>query len=159
MPSVVSNAGPIIALASLGQLGLLRLLFAQISIPTSVRAEILDETSAAALAAATWITTHPPQDVLAVQLLRDQLDAGESEAIILAKESAADWILLDDRAARRQAQAIGLQVVGTLGILLMSKAAGHLSAVKPLLVRLRESDFHMSTELYEQVLVEAGEAA
>jgi predicted nucleic acid-binding protein len=76
----------------------------------------------------------------------------------LAKEIDADWLVLDDLAARRQAQKIGLRVIGTLGVLLMGKTAGHGSALKPLLDNLRESGFRMSAELYKQVLQDAEES-
>ena len=95
MASVVSNTGPILALAHIGQLELLRKLFNNITLPPAVRAEIIDETSSAAVAGASWISVQPVHDVLAVQLLREQLDAGESEAVVLAKELSADLVLLD----------------------------------------------------------------
>lgn len=93
-----------------------------------------------------------------VQLLRESLDVGESEAIALAKEISAAWLLLDDLDARRKARAIGLRVVGTLGIFPMSKGAGHIAQVKPLLDQLRQTNFHADSDLYQQVLKEAGEA-
>lgn len=86
-PKVVSNTGPIIALAHIGQIDILRRIFGQVLIPTAVRAEIQDEISLAALSKADWIIIGEAKDTLAVQLLREELDAGESEAIILAKEN------------------------------------------------------------------------
>jgi len=105
VPKIVSNAGPLIALASIGQFELLHNLFGEVIIPPAVRAEVLagdeGEAGVSELIAAKWIKTVSVQDDLAVQLLRDELGAGESEAIVLAKETAADWTLLDDLAARR----------------------------------------------------------
>ena len=86
MPSVVSNTGPLIALATIGQFDLLRKLFGEILIPPAVRAEILDENTVNAVTAADWIMVRTAQDEIAVQLLRGELDAGESEAIVLARE-------------------------------------------------------------------------
>lgn len=83
MPSVVSNTGPLIALAAIGQLDLLRKLFGEILIPPAVRAEILDETTVNASSAANWIMVRTAQDEIAIQLLKAELDAGESEAIVL----------------------------------------------------------------------------
>jgi hypothetical protein len=154
----VSNTGPLIALISLNQLELLHRLFGSVFIPLAVRAEVQDELSLRLLATADWIQARPAQDILAIQLLHDRLGAGESEAIILAKEIGASWTLLDDLAARRTAQAVGLQVVGTLGVLLMAKVAGHIPAIKPLLDLLRQTNFHMSADLYEHMLEQAGEA-
>jgi predicted nucleic acid-binding protein len=58
------------------------------------------------------------------------LDAGEAEAIALAKQVAADWLLTDDAAARLFASALGVEVHGSLGILLWAAAAGHLDRIK-----------------------------
>ncbi|MCX5977018.1 MAG: DUF3368 domain-containing protein [Coprothermobacterota bacterium] len=157
MVSVVSNTGPLIALAQIVQFDLLHRLFGEIIIPQAVRNEIQDDMSVAALTAADWITVQPAQDMLAVQLLKEELDAGESAAIILAKELKADLVLIDERAAARKARALGLRVIGTLGVLLLGKRTGHLSAIKPLLDNLRENDFHMSANLCNQVLHDAGE--
>ncbi len=55
---------------------------------------------------------------LAQFLLTQQQSRGELEAIILAKELAADYVVLDDLLARRKAQQLGLQVIGTVGLLL-----------------------------------------
>lgn len=157
MANVVSNTGPLIALAQIGQFDLLRRLFGKIIIPPAVRAEIQDEMSVAALTAADWITVQPAQDTLAAQLLREELDAGESAAIVLAKELDADLVLIDERAAARKARALGLRVIGTLGVLLLGKRAEHLSIIKPLLDSLGKNDFRMSANLYDQVLRDAGE--
>ncbi len=157
MPKIVSNTGPLIALAGVGQFDLLHKLFGSILIPPAVRAEILNETALTALAAADWITVQAIQDVIAIQLLREELDDGESEAIVLARELDADLILIDERAARRKARSLGLQMVGTLGVLLMAKDKGFIDAIKPLIESLRGAGFHMSEDLCRQVLDSAGE--
>lgn len=158
MPEVVSNTGPLIALASIGQLDLLRALFGTVHIPLAVRDEIQDDVSVTALRNAAWLVVQAVQDALAVQLLTEALDAGESEALILAKELAADRVLIDERAATRRARSIGLQAIGTLGVLLLAKRQGLISALRPLLNDLRTAGFHMSDLLYQQVLASAGEA-
>lgn len=147
MADVVSNTGPLIALAQIDRFDLLRRLFGRIVIPPAVRAEIQDGGSEAALTAADWITVRPPQDTLAAQLLGEVLVAGESATIILASELGADLVLIDERTATRKARALGLPVIGTLGVLLLGKRAAHLSAIKPLL-----------DSLYDQVLRDAGES-
>jgi predicted nucleic acid-binding protein len=154
---IVSNTSPLIALAAIKQLELLRLLFERIVIPPAVRAEVQNAPARAALEAADWIIIQPPRDVFAVRLLGETLDAGESEAIVLAQELGADWLLLDEHVARRKAASAGLHVVGTLGLLLMGKQAGHLPALKPWLELLQQTDFRADAELYAQMLALAGE--
>ncbi|MBI4632000.1 MAG: DUF3368 domain-containing protein [Chloroflexi bacterium] len=157
MPNVVSNTGPILALANVEQFDLLRQLYSKVFIPPAVRAEVKDDISLAAITSANWITIQTVKDELAVNLLREELDPGESEAIILAKELSADLVLIDDRAARRKAQSVGLNVIGTLGILLLGKQNKHITLIQPTLNRLRERGFRMSNDLYEQVLKDASE--
>jgi len=157
VPKVVSNTGPLIALASIGQISLLQSLFGTILIPPAVRAETQDEVTTKALAEADWIVIHAVQDLLAIKLLQEELDAGESEAIVLAQEITADLILIDERAATRKARSIGLQTIGTLGVLLMAKQEGLPIVVSQLLNDLRNTGFHMSNNLYHQVLNSAGE--
>ena len=59
--------------------------------------------------------------------------------------------------ARQQAEAIGLKVTGTLGILLRAKQAGLIPAVKPLVNDATAQGFRLSTELHRDVLGLAGE--
>lgn len=159
MANIVSNTGPIIALAGIGQLDLLRSLFGAVIIPPAVAAEIKDEKSIRALRQAEWISVRPASGVLAVQLLLDEIDAGESEAIVLAQELQAELLLLDERAATRKARAIGLQTIGTLGLLLLAKEQGIIPTIQPMLGELRQVGFHMSIPLFHQVLKSAGESS
>ncbi|MBN1873268.1 MAG: DUF3368 domain-containing protein [Anaerolineae bacterium] len=124
MPEVISNTGPLIALASIGQFELLHQLFEIVYIPPAVRAEILDQHTLHAITTADWIVVCAIQDKIAVQLLKENLDAGESEALILAREQNAEMLLIDERAARRKAATLELTTIGTLGVLLMAKDRG-----------------------------------
>lgn len=158
---VVANAGPLISLAAIGKLDLLKALFEQILIPQAVYDEVVvhgeGEPGSQEVRDAEWIRAAQVQDRLAVDLLRETLDMGESEAIVLAQELNARYVLLDDGLARRKARLIGLRMTGTLGILLMAKEAGLISAVRPILDELRQTDFRMSDRVYQQVLLKAGE--
>ena len=160
---VVSNSGLLIALAAIGKLNLLKDLFGQVCIPAAVYDEVVvhgaGQPGAAETAGAAWITTLPVTGRLPVNLLRDELDAGESETIVLAQELRAAYVLMDDAVARRKAQLIGLPVTGTLGVLLMAKALNLIPAVKPALDDLRRTDFRMSPSVYWEVLGKASEAA
>jgi len=157
MPEIVSNTGPLIALASIDQFDLLHELFGTVCIPPAVRSEIIDPRTLDAVSGANWMVVCTTKDEIAVQLLKEELDAGESEAIILARERNADLLLLDERAARRKAATLELTVIGTLGVLLMAKNRGLIPALKPLLADLRDAGFYMGEELYAQVLHSAGE--
>ena len=158
---VVSNAGPLITMATISRLDLLKALFEQIVIPQAVYDEVVvhgeGEPGSQEIDEATWITTVQVKDRLAVNLLQETLDAGESEAIVLAQELNARYVLLDDGLARRKARLIGLRMTGTLGILLMAKEAGLIPAIRLVLDELRQTDFRVSDRVYREVLTRAGE--
>lgn len=157
---VVSNSTPLIALAWLGRLDLLPTLFETIHIPQAVYDEIHHNPQAIGateLSAVDWLVIVPVRDILAVQLLLDQLDLGESEAIVLAHELEADLLLMDERRGRRRALQSGLTVVGTLGILVQAHQQGLIGPLRPALEKLRQLPFHASETLYNEVLRRVGE--
>ena len=90
-------------------------------------------------------------------VLRRALADGEREAIALAVEMRADAIVLDDLPARRVAQAAGLNVVGTLGVLLWAKRMGLVERVRPDLDALVRTSFFLTPQLYDELLRAAGE--
>ena len=119
MPTV-SNTSPILNLAIVGHLDLIRNQFGKIIIPPAVLQElkVQEERPGSALirqaVAANWIQVHKVDNPALVQLLRQSLDAGESEAIALAIETHAEKLLLDERDARKLAKSFGLSVTGVL---------------------------------------------
>jgi len=151
---VVSNASPIIALEQIGHLGLLHRLFSDLLIPSAVRREI-----SPAIVVPSWIVERRLSQPIGARILQASLGAGESEAITLALELNARRVILDDRAARRLATALGLPVIGTLGVLLASKRKGFISSLRPSLDALVTSGFRIAPSLYELVLTDAGEAS
>ena len=101
---------------------------------------------------------RPVADRHAVRLLRSQLHAGESEVLVLGHELSAVWVVLDDLDARRIASRLGLQVVGTIGLLLAAKQRGDIPSLRIELDRLLAKGFRLSPKLRALVLARAGEA-
>jgi predicted nucleic acid-binding protein len=87
------------------------------------------------------------------------LDLGrrELEAMALALENRSRIVLLDDALARRIVQAAGLQVWGTLRLLLEAKAKGLTQSIKPAVGRLEGSGMWISDSVRQRVLALAGE--
>ena len=94
-----------------------------------------------------------------VQKLRENLDPGEAEAIVLAIEHRAALLLVDERRARRTAAAAGIAVTGLLGVVARAKRAGMIDLAKPVLDDLiQNARFWIGSDLYAAVLAELGEA-
>lgn len=97
------------------------------------------------------------QDRLAVEVLLDDLDLGEAETIVLAREMGADWVLMDEKKARRKLTQLGLNKIGTVGILLKAKQLGLLPVIRPDLERLSQQGFSLSQAVIDAVLQQANE--
>ena len=149
---IVSNSSPLIALTQIRQLELLERLFITVLVPTAVTRE------AVSVVLPAWIVERSLSQPIGPRILRASLGAGESEAMSLALEVGARWVILDDRPARRLAEVLGLPVIGTLGVLLASKRRGFLSAVRPRLDDLVNSGFRIAPDLYERIVTDAGES-
>lgn len=158
---VVSDATPLIALAKIGQLHLLQELFGDILIPQMVYDEVVTNAAgrpgSAEIQQAEWIGVRSPADKNRVAYLRADLDAGEAEALVLADEMDAGWILLDETKARLAAEFLGLDYIGTIGVLLLAKRKGKLTAIRPLLEELQSQKFRISEKVFRAVLNQAGE--
>ncbi len=86
------------------------------------------------------------------------LDPGETEALALALNLHADYILLDDQAARHAATKLGQRFTGIGGILLLAKGSGLIAVVAPSLDRLqKEGRFFLSSAFRAEMLRLAGE--
>jgi len=72
-------------------------------------------------------------------------------------ELGAALLIVDEQPARRLATALGLRVVGTVGLLMAGKDRGFLAKVRPELDRLLAVRFFMDQDLYDRVTAQAGE--
>ena len=159
---VVSNASPVINLAAIDRLDLLRSLFGEIVIPRAVFDEVAvaGEGDPGSIEVRTfeWIRTAEVANRTLVMSLSLEMDDGEAEAVALACEMRADLVLLDEKIAREAAFRIGLKCAGVIGMLVEAKRRALIPSVKPLLDELVvKAGFRVSPSLYERVLQTAGE--
>ncbi len=159
----VSNSSVLIGLSSIGHQELIHDRFPSgIIIPPAVHHEVVitgsNRPGAQAVANAGWITQHPLTNQNLVNLLQTTLDHGESEAIALAVEQQINIILLDEKDARRAAIKLGIQPLGTVGILLWAKQTGRIPSLRQALDALRtQGNFHLSNTVIAQALRAAAE--
>ena len=161
--SIVSNASPLINLARIGKLDLLRQLYGELFVPEAVWQEVVVEGAghpgADEVKATAWIRMQVVTNRQLVQVLQQDLDAGESEAIALALETEAELLLMDEYLGRDTAGHLGLRYAGLIGVLIEAKHKGLIHAVKPHLDALRDiAGFRVSDELYLRVLQDEQEA-
>jgi predicted nucleic acid-binding protein len=159
---IVSNTTPLIGLATIQRFDLLQQLFGQLYIAQAVYNEVViagREIGGAKqeVSLANWIKTVSVKDRLAVEVLLDDLDLGEAETIVLAREMGADWVLMDEKKGRRKLTQLGLNKIGTLGILLKAKQVGLLPVIRPDLELLSQQGFSLSQTVIDAVLQQANE--
>ena len=160
MSIIVSDTSPIRALEHLGLLRLIETHYGQVFIPPNVADELRH--SRAGLKSID-VAQFPMFQIVAPKPMPQlsapwELDPGESEAITLALELDADYLLIDEAAGREVAARMGLSIVGTLGILIRAKEAGDIGAVMPLIECLeRELRFFVSPRLRRVVLTMTNE--
>lgn len=159
--SVTSNTGPLIALAKVDRLRLLKSLYGEVFIPTAVYRELFakpgDETRRLDTALDdNTIRVHTPFGPVTPPPAVASLGAGEAEAILLSLERSLP-LLLDDRAARNAARSLGVRLTGTAGVLIEAKRSGLVEAVRPVLADIRNRGYWLSDELIETAGRLAGE--
>lgn len=158
---LVVDASVLITLARIGRLHLLRDLAEELFIPEAVYDEAVGRgggrPGSAEIAQATWLSRQQVRDQAAVARLRAELGQGESEAIVLAGEVGADFVILDDATARQIAETEGKKVVGLLGLLIRAKERALIGALKPVLDEMVTAGFFIDDALYRSLLRQWGE--
>lgn len=129
---VIADAGPIFSLAVVNRLGLLNELFDDIQIPRAVWEEITQQKDATFHTDIVEFFKNKVVDIKGFNELTFMMDYGESEAVILYKELEANFLLIDDKKARRIAENFGMNCIGTLGLLLISKEKGLINELRPI---------------------------
>ncbi len=153
---VVADSSPLIAMGRIGQLEILHAVLGTLLIPDAVWQEVVAAASgkpgSSEIAAAAWIERRTVSDSALVNLLKHDLGPGEAEAIVLARETGADFVLMDERLGRSAAQNLGLKVVGLIGVLIEARKQGLLPDAVETMERLsNEAGFWISAELRKLV--------
>ena len=153
---VVSDSSPLIALAKIGSLDILRY---DVVIPKAVFFEITIPRKEYMKELFQWGEDKivEAKNRTAVEYLELVVGGGEAETIVLAEELNADAVLIDDLKARKIAMLRGLKIIGTIGVLLDAKERGSIGELKPVMDMLVKQKIRISKELYDHALELAGE--
>ena len=111
---VIADSSCLISLINIGELDLLRKIYAKITITIEIKKEIGEHLP-------NWIEVSKVNDSQKINLLELELDRGEASAIALALESGNCLLVIDEKKGRRIAKRMGLKIIGTLGIVIQAK--------------------------------------
>ncbi|PWQ92521.1 DUF3368 domain-containing protein [Leucothrix pacifica] len=159
---IVADTGPLIALAKIGQLDLLRHFYEKIFIPETVFSEATErqhwqDAMQIHQFVEQYVDVVPDKTGKQIKELFIRLDAGESQALALADELNCP-VLLDERRGRIVAKQMEISIVGTVGLLIKAKQQGLIPELKNLLSEMTEHGYRLSPKLIQQALEISGEA-
>ena len=153
---LIADSSALVALSVVNKLDILENLFGEVYVPRAVYDEVSQENKAESYK----LKNYCKDKVLDTQSSPNfniTLGRGESEAIVLYTEKNADFLLCDDKKAKKFAQNFGLKVIGSLGILLKAKEKNLIDKIAPLIEILKESNIFIDDKTYALVLGMAGE--
>ncbi len=152
---VVSDTSPINYLVLIQQEILLPALYGRVVIPPAVYGELQrshtpEEVRQWVAHPPAWLTVQPPQQTLYAGQF-PKLGAGEREAIPLAQELHAAFLLMDDTDGHAEAVRRAIPITGTVGVLETAAIRG-LIDLPPVLAQLQATTFHGSPRLFADAL-------
>ncbi len=151
MPKIIiSDTSCFIILTNIGSLDLLQKVYGQIITTIDIAAEFGEPLPE-------WVVIRNVQDKQIQQLLELQIDKGEASAIALAMETPDCTLILDDYKARKIAERLELNITGTIGVIVKAKLNKIIPSIKPLLEKIKQTDFRLSPEIELMALKEAKE--
>ena len=151
MPDVViADTSCLIVLSNIKELGLLQKLYGNIITTPDIARQFAENLP-------DWVIIKAPADHQKQQILALQVDVGEASTIVLALEMPGNTIILDDLQARKLAEQLGISITGTLGIIIKAKLNGLIPSIKPILNKIKQTNFRISPSLEAAALNEANE--
>jgi len=154
---IVSDTTPIITLMKMGHLDILKHLYGKVLIPNAVYIELTGNEKFVAEASqvmdSDFLEVEEVDNEVAVTILQEVsgLDAGESEAIVMANSRKADLLVMDEHKGRSVAKKMGLPITGTIGLLLKAFDEGMFTAgdIEECIEKLKETNVRISEGLFD----------
>lgn len=164
---VVADSGPLIHLAIVERFFLLKHFFSQLLIIPQVYDEVVTqgqgrpgEAELRQAVQSRWVLIAPVPDPVTVRrLVAPQISLTDAAVVAGALERNATIVLADDAKVRDLAEREGVEVIGSIGILVQARLTGVIDELKPILDRLVATGFHLNPQgqLYAEALRKAGE--
>jgi len=147
---IISDTSCLILLSKIGSLELLNQISSKVYITPEIKTEFGKDLPA-------WILIKKAQNKKYQEILEMDLDAGESSAIALSMDIDNCILILDDLKGRKVADKLKLRYAGTFGLILKAKRIGAIETVKPILDKIKQTNFRFDEKLFQIVLKEANE--
>lgn len=155
---IIADSSALVALATCNALDLVTQLESEIKVPKAVFEEVTISEKPYSTQLHSFLKTRVEIVDRSKMTIKDPtIGKGELEAIALYNQLEADWLLIDDRLARRLAENNGVSCIGVLGMLLQLKKKNIIHQISPLIDELRTSSIHYGEALLKRVLELAGE--
>lgn len=164
---VIADAGPLIALARIGHIHLLREVFGRVVITEAVQQEVLqggdfaDSVPIENAIQEGWLQVEVSSHTMGGTNL-ECLDPGERSTILLALEYQQDGqivqLVIDEAKGRASAQSLSLELIGSAGIIAVAARLGIIHQARPLLENLCASGYYLSQTVINSALKAAGES-
>ena len=147
---ILSDTSVLIALSNIDELDILHKVYKNITITSEVSKEFGEDLPS-------WITINEVMDRTKIDLLLLELDAGEASSIVLALEKTNSILIIDEKKGRMIAKRMGLVIIGLLGVLVKAKELNKITSLRPILERLENVGFRISSKLKNKILNRVGE--
>ncbi len=154
----VADSSSLIALSTCEHLNLLDIFFDKIIVPEAVYNELTLNNKPESKRLKDYLLNKVSKKDINKHLIKDtHLGKGELEAMALYKAIDADFLIIDDKLARKAAVINNIKITGSLGILLFAKKKGYIKTLGPCIENLKRSNIRISESLIQRVLQEANE--
>ena len=159
---VVTNSTPIISLAKIDKLHLLRDIFGKIYVPNAVYKEVAlkgkGRPGSKEIEEAEWVASKEVYNITSKKHLLAYLDEGEAEVILLADELSADLVIMDERKGYEVlSNLLNIKVIGTIAILSMAKDLRLIENIKPYLDKMKANGIWIDDQIYAISLKDVNE--
>ncbi len=156
---VIADSSALVALSICQALPVIESLFGEVFVPDSVYQEVTIKGKPEAKVLKEFLNSRTKSVKLENYSIKNKvnLGSGELDAIALYMSLSAELLIIDDAKAKKVAYANGLEVMGSIGVLLLAKEQGLIKAIKPLLELLDASNIHLSQKMIDKALEISGE--
>ncbi|MEO6668114.1 MAG: DUF3368 domain-containing protein [Ferruginibacter sp.] len=148
--TIISDTSCLILLEKIGELDILHHLFGTIITTKEVAEEFGQQLPS-------WIELQQPKDKNYQSIIQASVDKGEASAIALAIELDDCLLIIDDLKGRKFAQQLGLAIIGTIGVIVDAKLVGLIPSIRPILAKIKSTNFRITEQLESLILRSAGE--